>query len=231
MSKQKSWGMNNIISRFKWPICLVGLLTLYQVLTKDEQNLPIWSQSTPKTVCANLTHDFLPQHQLPFNEPKGPINFMHNPRAFIQAIQSCETDSRCRLMYHHVGKTGGTTIESKFNKLWNGRRYEYSCCGVSIVQKVLANTKRNVHPNSHPTKSMPLSFLILWMFVWRINTYLLLMHRPEWSSLPPFANPSKDWRRIFTNFATKIAAPEVRRTSRLAGFVGTKIIPTFGIAW
>ena len=67
-----------------------------------------------------------------------PINFMHTPSAFVKTIQSCETDSRCRLMFHHVGKTGGSTVEAKFDALWNDGKHLESCCGNSMVHKVEA---------------------------------------------------------------------------------------------
>jgi len=39
------------------------------------------------------------------------INFYRNPDTFIETISDCIGDDNCRIIYHHIQKTGGKTVE------------------------------------------------------------------------------------------------------------------------
>jgi hypothetical protein len=59
----------------------------------------------------------------------------------IQTFALCVIDSNCRFIYHHVMKTGGTTIEDEMDKLF-GMDFLDSCCHDEIVEQVQQNTAK-----------------------------------------------------------------------------------------
>ena len=65
-----------------------------------------------------------------------PINFYRDPDAFVSAFASCASDEGCRIYYHHVGKTGGTTVETRMFDLFPPKfEHGTSCCGHTAMDR------------------------------------------------------------------------------------------------
>ena len=62
------------------------------------------------------------------------INFMHEPDAFVEIIESCEKSDDCKLIFHHTFKTGGTTIEKSMSNIWQ-QQHNNSCCDEQRMRK------------------------------------------------------------------------------------------------
>lgn len=69
----------------------------------------------------------VPATPIPIMKKPQPINFMHSPDTFVEIFQQCESDPRCHVIFHHVFKTGGTTIEKTLAALWS-QPHNNSCC-------------------------------------------------------------------------------------------------------
>ena len=73
-------------------------------------------------------------------EPPGKsINYHLKPDLFTSAISNCLLDDQCRIIYHHVGKSGGTTIEDTFFRMYPPELK--SCCGGKILGKLANDDK------------------------------------------------------------------------------------------
>lgn len=68
----------------------------------------------------------------------GAINYYLHPSAFTDIIVNCMSDPNCRIIYHHVGKSGGTTIEEVFYTLYPPKLK--SCCGPKLMGKLATNS-------------------------------------------------------------------------------------------
>ena len=67
------------------------------------------------------------------------INYHLQPDLFTSAITNCLLDEQCRIIYHHVGKSGGTTIEDTFFRMYPPELK--SCCGGKILGKLANDDK------------------------------------------------------------------------------------------
>jgi len=67
--------------------------------------------------------------------PKNILNFMLEPNRTVAAFRSCEADPNCRIMYLHARKTGGTTVESGFRRIF-GQEKQKSCCDDRLMHWV-----------------------------------------------------------------------------------------------
>ena len=67
------------------------------------------------------------------------INYHLQPDLFTSAISNCLLDEQCRIIYHHVGKSGGTTIEDTFFRMYPPELK--SCCGGKILGKLANDDK------------------------------------------------------------------------------------------
>ena len=71
-----------------------------------------------------------------------PINFYRDPDAFVSAFASCASNQGCRIYYHHVGKTGGTTVETRMFDLFppGFKHGTSSCCGDKAMDRFRERT-------------------------------------------------------------------------------------------
>ena len=72
--------------------------------------------------------------------PGKSINYNLKPDLFTATISQCLLDDQCRIIYHHVGKSGGTTLEDTFFHMYPPELK--SCCGPKLLGK-LANDERS----------------------------------------------------------------------------------------
>jgi len=68
--------------------------------------------------------------------PGKSINYNLKPELFTATISECLLDEQCRIIYHHVGKSGGTTLEDTFFHMYPPKHS--SCCGSKLLGR-LAN--------------------------------------------------------------------------------------------
>lgn len=71
----------------------------------------------------------------------GATNYALNPDAFVDTIVSCAGEANCRFMFHHVYKTGGTSIENMFfdNFPPSDESMRNTCCGKELLGKLYAD--------------------------------------------------------------------------------------------
>ena len=72
--------------------------------------------------------------------PGTSINYNLKPELFTSTISQCLLDRQCRIIYHHVGKSGGTTLEDTFFHMYPPELK--SCCGPKLLGK-LANDEKS----------------------------------------------------------------------------------------
>ena len=72
--------------------------------------------------------------------PGKSINYNLKPELFTATISHCLLDEQCRIIYHHVGKSGGTTLEDTFFHMYPPELK--SCCGPKLLGK-LANDEKS----------------------------------------------------------------------------------------
>mmetsp|Transcript_8672 Transcript_8672/g.19064 ORF Transcript_8672/g.19064 Transcript_8672/m.19064 type:complete len:332 (-) Transcript_8672:301-1296(-) len=72
---------------------------------------------------------------------KMPINYFAKPEKFVQNVSDCVTDKNCYIYYHHVGKTGGTSIENQFWRLFPGTKQK-SCCFQTMLERFRKNPEK-----------------------------------------------------------------------------------------
>ena len=96
-----------------------------------------WEIHEPKTAAMDAAaraygdDEFLaPGHNV--SSPLRPVFFLHQPDDFVQMFQDCEADAHCYVTYHHVPKTGGTTIEAALSLVF-GVAPESSCCNEFLL--------------------------------------------------------------------------------------------------
>ena len=65
-----------------------------------------------------------------------PLNYLRDPKGFIARFQSCTIDPHCHVMYHHVSKTGGTTLEQALFPVF-GQEVMHTCCHQRLRLKFL----------------------------------------------------------------------------------------------
>jgi hypothetical protein len=58
---------------------------------------------------------------------------------FVQVLSHCLVDSTCHILYHHVAKTGGTTMETVFQKVFDAPVPESSCCHANLMSRFRKN--------------------------------------------------------------------------------------------
>ena len=66
------------------------------------------------------------------------INFHTSSNNFIKTLSSCFINKDCHVIYHHIGKTGGTNVESRFFNVFPfhpKRTKMSSCCSGKAVDK------------------------------------------------------------------------------------------------
>jgi hypothetical protein len=73
------------------------------------------------------------------------VTYHLQPMRFTDSIASCILDVDCHIYYLHVGKTGGTTIESFFSNVIfppPGReKMVSSCCGLTMMKRFDSNPR------------------------------------------------------------------------------------------
>ena len=69
--------------------------------------------------------------------PGKSINYNLKPELFTSTISQCLLDEQCRIIYHHVGKSGGTTLENTFFHMYPPK--VQSCCGPKLLGKLANN--------------------------------------------------------------------------------------------
>merc|ERR1719317_1037551 len=68
------------------------------------------------------------------------INYLRWPEEFVTKFANC-VRGECHLYYWHIPKTGGTTIEQSFNKMFfKTKKTTSSCCGESMEKHFMAKT-------------------------------------------------------------------------------------------
>lgn len=67
-----------------------------------------------------------------------PIFYLHDPDRVVQAFQECEMDDTCFVTYHHVPKTGGTTMEAALSRVFGLPKAESSCCNEYLLDMAKA---------------------------------------------------------------------------------------------
>lgn len=67
-----------------------------------------------------------------------PLNYLRDPKGFIARFQSCTVDPHCHVMYHHVSKTGGTTLEQTLFPVF-GQEVMRTCCHQRLRQQFFEN--------------------------------------------------------------------------------------------
>lgn len=68
------------------------------------------------------------------------LNYLRDPERFIQTVQDCATDPHCHIMYQHVSKTGGTTVEQALFPLFDLPTVS-TCCHQRLRQQFWENTE------------------------------------------------------------------------------------------
>mmetsp|Transcript_13925 Transcript_13925/g.26693 ORF Transcript_13925/g.26693 Transcript_13925/m.26693 type:complete len:335 (+) Transcript_13925:152-1156(+) len=76
--------------------------------------------------------------KIPVDGERLPLNFMHTPDAFVDTFESCETDTNCKVIFHHVYKTGGTTLEKTMANIWH-QPHSNSCCNEQRMRNFFSN--------------------------------------------------------------------------------------------
>jgi hypothetical protein len=108
------------------------------VLEKSRTLVPPWEQA------GYLGHDDLFQ-EARLNGTSTPprvqaVRFWDDPDAVVQLFQDCHADHLCHIAYHHVPKTGGTTMEVALHAIF-GQRQEDSCCNERMMERLETNPK------------------------------------------------------------------------------------------
>ena len=65
------------------------------------------------------------------------VNFHRNPNSFIETLSDCLVDDKCNIFYHHVQKTGGTTLENRMFSAFpfhESRTKHRTCCGRKVIR-------------------------------------------------------------------------------------------------
>ena len=96
-----------------------------------------WEMNEPKTAALDAAERVYsddefraPGHNV--SSPLDPVFFLHEPEKFVQMFKDCEEDTNCYVTYHHVPKTGGTTIEAALSRVF-GLTLESSCCNEFVL--------------------------------------------------------------------------------------------------
>ena len=112
--------------------------------TTAMQHPKFWELSELSTLKKNLAPRTFsiaefktPAHRAP--SPLEPVFFLHEPDKFVQKFKDCEEDSNCYITYHHVPKTGGTTVESALSQIFD-QKSESSCCNDWMLRVFRNNT-------------------------------------------------------------------------------------------
>jgi len=73
------------------------------------------------------------------------LHYHRIPQVFVQKFRRCMVDKKCKIYYHHVGKTGGTYVESVFFDTFPlNRKYikkKGTCCFSAMVKRFEENKK------------------------------------------------------------------------------------------
>lgn len=56
------------------------------------------------------------------------FHYHHKPADFVETVVECIKDDECGILYHHVPKSGGSTMQHVFKGLNYKMRYYSSCC-------------------------------------------------------------------------------------------------------
>jgi hypothetical protein len=74
-------------------------------------------------------------------------NFYMDPESFVSTFASCASNPKCHIYYWHIGKTGGTTLQSAFFRMFPPKtaRMGDSCCNHELLKYVKAHHKEYCH--------------------------------------------------------------------------------------
>lgn len=67
------------------------------------------------------------------NATRKAVNFLRDPDAMVKAFRDCGNDADCHFVFHHAFKTGGTTIESVFESVFQ-QKHQKTCCNEEILE-------------------------------------------------------------------------------------------------
>lgn len=126
------------------------------------------------------------------NKDPQPLNYLRDKDDVIQVFKDCENDPKCYFTYHHVAKSGGTSVEENmFPKF--GQDTELTCCHGRMLNKFRADPERycaqkftswQVSKNKFTEivetcqKLRPDSRTVVWTtFREPISTYVSLIHQ------------------------------------------------------
>lgn len=106
---------------------------------------PFWEVNEPQTAALDAANRVYsneefrsPGHKV--SSPLEPVFFLHQPEKFVQMFKDCEADNDCHVTYHHVPKSGGTTIEAALSKVFDVQLGS-SCCNKSLLEVFRNNTE------------------------------------------------------------------------------------------
>jgi hypothetical protein len=125
-------------------------------------------------------------------ERREPMNYLRDSKAAVKVFKDCTADPNCHFTYHHVSKTGGTTIEENMYPKFD-QPIQSTCCHGRILKKFrddpehycaqkftswqvskgkfieIVNTCRRLRPNSRT---------VVWTtFREPISTFVSLVHQ------------------------------------------------------
>jgi hypothetical protein len=71
----------------------------------------------------------------------APVHFLHQPDKMVKLVKQCEKDKNCHFAYHHVPKSGGTTLEQAFFQV-HKQPPESSCCNEFLIERLQKDPKK-----------------------------------------------------------------------------------------
>lgn len=121
-----------------------------------------------------------------------PLNYLRHKPAVIKVFKDCENDPNCYFTYHHVAKSGGTSVEENMFPRFD-QEVELTCCHGRILEKFRLDPERycaqkftswQVSKNKFTEvvetcqKLRPQSRTVVWTtFREPISTYVSLIHQ------------------------------------------------------